>query len=78
MSEEKRTQFDYLLNAVDLALQHADPASQDYAGKRKALFRYVRELERVALSRTSWNDRIERIERRVSELESVASPSVTS
>jgi hypothetical protein len=45
MSDETRTQFDYLLNAFEAASQHPEPATQDYAAKRKALFAYVRGLE---------------------------------
>jgi hypothetical protein len=39
------TKFDYLLNAFERASQHAEPASQDYVGKRRELFAYVRQLE---------------------------------
>jgi hypothetical protein len=46
--DEKRTQFDYLLNAMEHAAREAHPAKAGYAGKRKALFAYVRELERKA------------------------------
>ena len=48
MTEEQRTQFDYLLNAMEHAAHEAHPARAGYAGKRKALFSYVRELERKA------------------------------
>jgi hypothetical protein len=48
MTAEPRTQFDYLLNAMTHAAQEAHPAKAGYAGKRKALFDYVRELERKA------------------------------
>lgn len=41
----ERTQFDYLLNAMERAAQEAHPAKAGYAGKRKALFAYVRDLE---------------------------------
>jgi hypothetical protein len=48
MSDEKRTQFDYLLNAV-LSAGHAEhPSKAGYAEKRAALFAYVRDLERRA------------------------------
>jgi hypothetical protein len=42
---EQRTQFDYLLNAFERASQADKPAEHNYAGKRKALFAYVRDLE---------------------------------
>ena len=45
MSEEQRTQFDYLLNAFEQASQSARPADSNYAAKRKALYAYVRGLE---------------------------------
>jgi hypothetical protein len=41
-----QTQFDYLLNAFERASQSAEPAKNDYAAKRQALFAYVRDLER--------------------------------
>jgi hypothetical protein len=40
-----KTQFDYLLNAFERASQSEKPADLDYAGKRKALYAYVRDLE---------------------------------
>lgn len=40
-----QTQFDYLLNAFEQASQSDKPADLDYAGKRKALYAYVRGLE---------------------------------
>lgn len=50
-SGDERTQFDYLLNAMEHAAREAHPAKAGYAGKRKALFAYVRDLERrVGLS----------------------------
>lgn len=50
-TREQRTQFDYLLNAVDAAAQHENPAAHGYAEKRQALFAYVRGLEnRAALA----------------------------
>jgi hypothetical protein len=47
MAERARetTQFDYLLNAFEQASQSDSPADHDYAGKRRALFAYVRDLE---------------------------------
>lgn len=48
MAEEKNTQFNYLLNAVEHAGREAHPAKAGYAGKRKALLAHVRELERKA------------------------------
>lgn len=39
------TQFDYLLNAFELASQASNPAEHGYAEKRRNLFAYVRELE---------------------------------
>lgn len=48
MAEEKNTQFNYLLNAVEHAASEAHPAKAGYAGKRKALMAHVRELERKA------------------------------
>lgn len=48
----ERTEFDYLLNAFESASQHAEPATQDYAEKRAAVFAYVRKLESIrALAR---------------------------
>lgn len=41
----ERTQFDYLLNAFERASQAEQPVLHDYAGKRRALFAYVRDLE---------------------------------
>jgi hypothetical protein len=38
-------QFDYLLNAFELASQSDKPAENGYAEKRAALFAYVRSLE---------------------------------
>jgi hypothetical protein len=46
--DEKFTEFDYLLNALQFAAQADNPAKADYAGKRQALLRHVRELERKA------------------------------
>lgn len=43
-----RTQFDYLLNAFEQASQSDRPADLDYAGKRRALYAYVRDLEKRA------------------------------
>jgi hypothetical protein len=48
MTNEPLTQFDYLLNAFEAASQDDAPADVGYAGKRKALFAYVRDLERRA------------------------------
>lgn len=48
MAEEKNTQFNYLLNAMEHAASEAHPAKAGYAGKRKALMAHVRELERKA------------------------------
>ena len=39
------TGFDYLLNAFEMASQSDNPALNQYAAKRAALFRYVRGLE---------------------------------
>lgn len=41
------TQFDYLLNAMEAAAQHENPAEHGYAQKRQALFAYVRGLEAI-------------------------------
>jgi hypothetical protein len=41
------TQFDYLLNAMELAAQHTNPAEHGYAQKRQALYAYVRGLENL-------------------------------
>lgn len=46
MTDEKRTQFDYLLNAVLHAAQADKPAEHGYRDKTIALFAYVRDLER--------------------------------
>ena len=70
---DERTKFDYLLNAYDEASRHANPASQQYAEKRKALFEYVRGLERIALARGSADERLSRLEQRVGVLESLPS-----
>ena len=43
------TQFDYLLNALEAAGRSDQPAERGYANKRKALFAYVRALEKSAL-----------------------------
>lgn len=51
MAEEKRTQFDYLLNAVLHAAQADKPAEHGYRDKTLALFAYVRQLEAVAQQR---------------------------
>lgn len=45
---ETLTQFDYLLNAFEQASQADKPAEHDYGSKRRALYAYVRELERKA------------------------------
>lgn len=45
---DARTQFDYLLNAFEQASQSDRPADLDYAGKRRALYAYVRDLEKRA------------------------------
>lgn len=45
---EKFTQFDYLLNALELAAQADQPAEHGYGEKRRALYAHVRELERKA------------------------------
>jgi len=46
MSAAKHTHFDYLLNALEEASLHDQPATRGYAEKRAALFEYVRDLER--------------------------------
>jgi hypothetical protein len=43
----ERTAFDYLLNAFEQATQMDNPAEHGYAAKRRALFSYVRDLERL-------------------------------
>jgi hypothetical protein len=43
--DDKRTEFDYLLNALELASQSAHPSQEGYGDKRLALFAYVRKLE---------------------------------
>lgn len=53
---EERTQFDYLLNAFEAASQSNQPAAFGYAGKRKALYAYVRDLERRAVRPTDLGD----------------------
>jgi hypothetical protein len=68
MPDEKRTQFDYLLNAMELAGQHPDPPSQQFSDKRRALFRYVRRLE--AAVEPSVAARVRSLEERVATLES--------
>lgn len=44
-TKDQRTQFDYLLNAMEAAAQHENPADHGYAQKRQALYAYVRGLE---------------------------------
>lgn len=44
-AQEQRTQFDYLLNALEHAAQSDKPAAEGYGAKRAALFAYVRDLE---------------------------------
>lgn len=56
MAEEKRTQFDYLLNAFEAASQSNQPAAFGYAAKRKALYAYVRDLEHRAVRPTDLSD----------------------
>jgi hypothetical protein len=46
---DELTQFDYLLNAFELASQSETPAELHYAEKRRALYDYVRQLESDAL-----------------------------
>jgi hypothetical protein len=41
----ERTQFDYLLNAMERAGQAHNPHMEGYGDKRRALFAYVRDLE---------------------------------
>jgi hypothetical protein len=48
----ERTQFDYLLNALESAAQADKPAEHGYAEERRALFAYVRDLERRAAETT--------------------------
>lgn len=45
---EQQTKFDYLLNALELAAQSDKPAEHGYAEARRALFAYVRDLERCS------------------------------
>jgi ribosomal protein L37AE/L43A len=42
---ERLTQFDYLLNAFELATQADHPSALSYGDKRRALFDYVRKAE---------------------------------
>jgi hypothetical protein len=44
-TKDQLTQFDYLLNAMEAAAQHENPAEHGYAQKRQALYAYVRGLE---------------------------------
>jgi hypothetical protein len=39
------TQFDYLLNSMELAGKQDTPAEHGYGDKRRALYAYVRDLE---------------------------------
>ncbi len=39
------TDFDYLLNRMELASQADEPAKHDYGGHRQALFKHVRNME---------------------------------
>lgn len=48
LAPTERTQFDYLLNALEAASQSDKPAEHGYGDKRKALYAYVRDLERQA------------------------------
>ena len=47
------TQFDYLLNAFELASQSDKPAEHGYGEKRRALYAYVRGLEAASLRSSS-------------------------
>lgn len=49
MSEE-RTEFDYLLNRLELVSKNEQPALHGYKSRRTALFAYVRGLEARAAS----------------------------
>ena len=46
MTTDTPTQFDYLLNAMEIAGQADKPAEHRYGDKRRALFTHVRTLER--------------------------------
>ena len=43
--QQAPTQFDYLLNAMELAAQNVRPALAGYGAKRHDLFEHVRKLE---------------------------------
>lgn len=49
-TKDQLTQFDYLLNAMEAAAQHENPADHGYAQKRQALYAYVRGLENRPLA----------------------------
>jgi hypothetical protein len=40
--------FEYLLNRMEFAAQSETPAALDYGAKRRAVFAYVAELQRLA------------------------------
>jgi hypothetical protein len=48
VADEKNTQFNYLLNAFELASKAERPVDHGYRDKRVALIAHVRELERKA------------------------------
>ena len=43
--DDKLSQFDYLLNAMENAAAQEVPAKHEYAAKRQAVLAYVRRLE---------------------------------
>lgn len=52
------TEFDYLLNAFEMASQHTHPSTQGYLEKRRAVLAYV----------SSLSDKVERMEQALIEI----------
>lgn len=57
---EKFTEFDYLLNRMELAGQNEEPAKHGYGDHRRALYAYVRKLEATAADRDRLAGEVER------------------
>lgn len=65
MSEQSKTPraFEYLLNAMENASHHTNPAEHSYGERRNAVFQHVSQLEtdladaRAALREVVWRDR---------------------
>ena len=57
MSDKQDRAFEYLLNAMEAAAQSENPAAENYAAKRRAVFDYVRNLEADFVGRILWYTR---------------------